>query len=475
VRGTVRAAVVTLPFLALLLWACGQPPAVDVPGDAGETASADAERSPPDASPAPPPDASMPADAAVDPCERDGRYADERCDLDCDQPDPDCRFDVIAHRGSAFRRPENTLPAYQRAMDEGADALELDVNLTLDGVVVIWHDRDPDAPDALAREAGLEGLPWRPYAPYVGDPLRRPVETLALSQLRANYGYAHTATGQPDPAAIIPTFADFAAWSQAAPHLRALYVDVKLAADQLALARDLSEKIADLCIGSRYEVFLMSPREPIVLEMRSHLAIARPAHRLRFIFDFEQPGALSGARRLGTDALSTGKPLTGALGDFLAELEDIVSHRDEPPRLDPVVAWTFDEDDDLVAVLGTGVDGIMTDRPADLGRQVFRGFADHRRLADAALACAQGHSGQAAKAMCLDGIALGLFAPLREKQVVDWVCNAAGVSAATQDLFGCLFLSPDHVRFAGDPERAVDQAVWYEPPASVVVGDPALY
>ena len=123
----------------------------------------------------------------------------------------------------------------------------------------------------------------------------------------------------------------------------------------------------------------------------------------------------------------------------------------------------------------------MTNRPADLGRQVFRGFADHRRLADACLACAQGHAGQAAKAMCLRGPALALYAPLREKQVSDWVCSAAGVSAPTKDLFGCVSLGSSMVRFSGDPERAADQAVWYEPPAtaggeaSVVVGDIALW
>ena len=46
----------------------------------------------------------------------------------------------IAHRGSRFRSPENTLASFHRAISEGADYLELDVRLTGDGHVVVAHD-----------------------------------------------------------------------------------------------------------------------------------------------------------------------------------------------------------------------------------------------------------------------------------------------------------------------------------------------
>jgi glycerophosphoryl diester phosphodiesterase len=47
---------------------------------------------------------------------------------------------LYAHRGAARERPENTLPAFARALELGADALELDVHMTLDGHVVVSHD-----------------------------------------------------------------------------------------------------------------------------------------------------------------------------------------------------------------------------------------------------------------------------------------------------------------------------------------------
>ena len=46
----------------------------------------------------------------------------------------------IAHRGGAALSPENTLTAFGRAMLSGADGVELDVQLSRDGVVVIHHD-----------------------------------------------------------------------------------------------------------------------------------------------------------------------------------------------------------------------------------------------------------------------------------------------------------------------------------------------
>jgi glycerophosphoryl diester phosphodiesterase len=48
---------------------------------------------------------------------------------------------VVAHRGSSAAHAEHTLAAYELAVEEGADALECDVRLTRDGVLVCVHDR----------------------------------------------------------------------------------------------------------------------------------------------------------------------------------------------------------------------------------------------------------------------------------------------------------------------------------------------
>jgi glycerophosphoryl diester phosphodiesterase len=47
---------------------------------------------------------------------------------------------VVAHRGASVDLPENTQEAFQGALDAGADAVELDVRLTSDGIPVVMHD-----------------------------------------------------------------------------------------------------------------------------------------------------------------------------------------------------------------------------------------------------------------------------------------------------------------------------------------------
>lgn len=47
---------------------------------------------------------------------------------------------VFAHRGFSGRYPQNTMLAFQKALESGCDGIELDVQLTKDGEVVIIHD-----------------------------------------------------------------------------------------------------------------------------------------------------------------------------------------------------------------------------------------------------------------------------------------------------------------------------------------------
>lgn len=55
---------------------------------------------------------------------------------------------IIAHRGASRERPENTLPAFARAIELGADGVELDVHVDPDGVLRVHHD--PLPPELLA-------------------------------------------------------------------------------------------------------------------------------------------------------------------------------------------------------------------------------------------------------------------------------------------------------------------------------------
>ena len=59
---------------------------------------------------------------------------------------------IIAHRGFSGVYPENTMLAFRKAIEIGADGIELDVHLSKDGQVMIIHD------EALKRTTGLDGV-----------------------------------------------------------------------------------------------------------------------------------------------------------------------------------------------------------------------------------------------------------------------------------------------------------------------------
>src|SRR5687768_11653193 len=53
--------------------------------------------------------------------------------------DPTRRL-IIGHRGASAHAPENTIPAFRLAERAGADAIELDIRMTADGIPVVVHD-----------------------------------------------------------------------------------------------------------------------------------------------------------------------------------------------------------------------------------------------------------------------------------------------------------------------------------------------
>ena len=54
-------------------------------------------------------------------------------------------FRVIAHRGASAHAPENTLPAFRRALVLGAREIELDVRFSADEEIIVFHDDSLDA------------------------------------------------------------------------------------------------------------------------------------------------------------------------------------------------------------------------------------------------------------------------------------------------------------------------------------------
>jgi len=64
------------------------------------------------------------------------------------------RFERVGHRGAPKERTENTLPGFLLALERDADAVELDVHVTLDGEVVVHHD-------PTVNRKPIAQTPWR--------------------------------------------------------------------------------------------------------------------------------------------------------------------------------------------------------------------------------------------------------------------------------------------------------------------------
>ena len=94
------------------------------------------------------------------------------------------RCGVVAHRGASGEFPEQTLVAYEQAISQGAEALEVDIRLTADGVLVCHHDPTTDRTSdrrlwvhasTVEQLSGLDYGSWHPvhrrHEPLM--PLRR--------------------------------------------------------------------------------------------------------------------------------------------------------------------------------------------------------------------------------------------------------------------------------------------------------------
>lgn len=290
-------------------------------------------------------------------------------------------FTVIGHRGSPTVYAENTLPSMQRALKEGANALEIDLCLTKDGEVVLWHDADPDGTVALFREAGLEeNQKYRPYFP-TGE-FRKKVVDLSLEELRLHYGYGEK-DGSPVAKrrieAKIPTFEEFMQWAAKQGSLKEVYLDLKLLGGQEHKVEAMMQRIDEVleCVPHNFHSILLTPVASIfeiILERGSNASLCIDVEITGIIplgskasLDFYSP--VLKARNYGVSYGSVGRPTFLVLSSW-AVYSAIVSHsirqlrqEGEPVNL---IAWTINDKNEMRELIANGINAILTDHPERL-------------------------------------------------------------------------------------------------------------
>ncbi len=231
---------------------------------------------------------------------------------------------AFAHRGGGGEAPENTLAAFERAVDLGFRYLETDARLTADGVVVAFHD---PVLDRLTDSRGrIAELTW-----------------------------AEVAGARVHGVEPIPRMEDLlGAWGDAR-----FNIDPKCDAVVEPLARLIQRRgmLERVCFGSfkaRRTARLQRMLGPAVCRSLGPLGVARlRAASLRM----PVPVAAGGAACVQVPPYLEGRRL----------VDERFVHRAHRQRLQ-VHVWTVDDADHMHQLLDIGVDGLMTDRPSVLRR-----------------------------------------------------------------------------------------------------------
>ena len=131
------------------------------------------------------------------------------------KPAPSRKLRLYGHRGASAVLPENTLPAFEKALADGANALELDVHPTADGHFVVAHD--PDGERMAGATEHIRAIPleqvrrWRlVYGVRDGDRETYTVPTLN-EVLEAFPGVPMSIDLKPDDPAAVPPLLDVVA------------------------------------------------------------------------------------------------------------------------------------------------------------------------------------------------------------------------------------------------------------------------
>ena len=240
------------------------------------------------------------------------------------------QVEVIAHRGGAGLRPENTLAAFRHAAALGADMLEMDLRATADGVIVVLHDATVD------RTTDGHGR----------------VDGLALELLRRlDAGYRWTSDGgQTFPfrgrAILVPTLAEvLARLPQTRMTIEMKQQGAAFAVSVCALLRE-SGMTPKVLVASFDHATLKAFREDC-----PEVASSMSAREVRLFL------AVRGAYTPPAPALH----LPDRRGEMLLATLDIIAMARQ--RQLKVHVWTVNDEVRMRELLRLGVDGIITDRP----------------------------------------------------------------------------------------------------------------
>lgn len=233
------------------------------------------------------------------------------------------QVEIIAHRGAAGSRPENTMAAVEQALAEGADWVEIDVQETADGAVVVAHDSD------FMKLAGVDLKVWDAT-----------LDELAGIDIGSWFDPAYADQRTPTLREVLTV----------AKGRGKILIELKYYGHDVALERRVAEIVEQTGMAAA-DVGVMSLKIPGVRKM----------HALKP----EWPHGILAATALGD--------ISALKADFLAVNTGQVSVglvRRVHAQGKKLYVWTVDDPLTMTRMISMGVDGLITNEPA-LARQVM--------------------------------------------------------------------------------------------------------
>jgi glycerophosphoryl diester phosphodiesterase len=224
---------------------------------------------------------------------------------------------IIGHRGASFEKPENTIASFVRAVELGADMIELDIHLTEDDHLVVIHDKTVD------RTTNGKGV----------------VASLTLKEIRE----FDAGNGE-----RIPTLMEVL--DTVAGKIK-VNIEMKGSCTASALNDHTSEILK---MGYSKDDILVSSFSPIELYDLHELGSIFP---LGVLVDRDPNGAEEFAMEIDAAALHPNFEFTNLEFIKICHGSDLL-----------VNVWTVNEEADMMSMLEMGVDGLITDNVAQASK-----------------------------------------------------------------------------------------------------------
>jgi len=296
-------------------------------------------------------------------------------------------FDLQGHRGARGLKPENTLPAFEAALDLGVSTLEFDLHLTKDNVPIVWHDprllptlvrlADGARVPSPAERPRLRGLTLAELHQYVADrnpdAKRFPTQNneptplaTAFAEKRKRPIYA-----MPALADVFTFVKDYAADPSKSAEQRARAARVRFNIELKRVPFD-PDAIGDGFDGTQPAEFekqvLRVVRAAGVVERTTVQSFDHRSIRLLRQLEPKLTGAVLMSGTAPASILELVKAANAQVYSPDYNFLDAEQVKQAKAAGIPVVPWTVNEPAHMTRLIDWGVNGLITDYPDQLAR-----------------------------------------------------------------------------------------------------------